>query len=36
MFDRLRGIMPQVAGEGTHFRIPWLQTPHLYDADMAA
>ena len=31
MFDRLRGIMPQVAGEGTHFRIPWLQTPHLYD-----
>merc|ERR1719389_1115115 len=31
MFDRLRGIMPQVKSEGTHFRIPWLQTPHLFD-----
>ena len=20
-----------VAGEGTHFRVPWLQTPHLFD-----
>merc|ERR1740127_441238 len=31
MFDRLRGVQRGVAGEGTHFRIPWLQTPHLFD-----
>merc|ERR1712216_294316 len=31
MFDRLRGVQREVAGEGTHFRIPWLQTPHLFD-----
>mgnify|MGYP002832276557 CR=1 FL=1 len=21
----------KVSGEGTHFRIPWLQTPHIFD-----
>jgi len=31
MFDRLRGVQRSVAGEGTHFRIPWLQTPHIFD-----
>jgi len=31
MFDRLRGVQAGVKGEGTHFRIPWLQTPHTFD-----
>eukprot|EP00310_Coccolithus_braarudii_P013156 CAMPEP_0183350360 /NCGR_PEP_ID=MMETSP0164_2-20130417/18449_1 /TAXON_ID=221442 /ORGANISM="Coccolithus pelagicus ssp braarudi, Strain PLY182g" /LENGTH=276 /DNA_ID=CAMNT_0025522265 /DNA_START=31 /DNA_END=861 /DNA_ORIENTATION=- len=31
MFDRLRGVQRYVSGEGTHFRIPWLQTPHIFD-----
>merc|ERR1719231_1469342 len=31
MFDRLRGVQRGVSGEGTHFRIPWLQTPHIFD-----
>jgi len=31
MFDRLRGVQSQISGEGTHFRVPWLQTPHLFD-----
>ena len=21
----------EVSGEGSHFRIPWLQTPHIFD-----
>jgi prohibitin 1 len=25
IFDRLRGVMPDTIGEGTHFRVPWLQ-----------
>jgi len=31
MFDRIRGVQKSVSGEGTHFRIPWLQTPHIFD-----
>jgi len=31
MFDRLRGVQRGVSGEGTHFLIPWLQTPHMFD-----
>merc|ERR1712087_279964 len=31
MFDRLRCVQNTVSGEGTHFRIPWLQTPHTLD-----
>merc|ERR1711934_452082 len=31
MFDRFRGILPNVTGEGTHFMIPWVQRPILYD-----
>jgi len=31
MFDRFRGILPAVSGEGTHFMIPWVQRPIIYD-----
>eukprot|EP00884_Botryococcus_braunii_P005579 jgi/Botrbrau1/15021/Bobra.320_2s0001.1 len=31
MYDRLQGILPTPVGEGTHFRIPWFQTPHVMD-----
>ncbi|KAF6256079.1 prohibitin [Scenedesmus sp. NREL 46B-D3] len=31
IFDRFRGILPEVVGEGTHVRIPWIQTPHIMD-----
>jgi prohibitin 1 len=31
MFDRFRGILPAVTGEGTHFMIPWVQRPIIYD-----
>ena len=31
IFDRFRGILPDVEGEGTHFRVPWVQTPHIMD-----
>jgi len=31
MFNRLQGVQKTVTGEGTHFRVPWLQTPHLFD-----
>lgn len=31
MFDRIRGVQRTVIGEGTHFLIPWLQTPHIFD-----
>ncbi|KFX87673.1 hypothetical protein O988_05527 [Pseudogymnoascus sp. VKM F-3808] len=31
IFDRLAGVKEQVAGEGTHFLIPWLQKAILYD-----
>jgi prohibitin 1 len=31
MFDRFRGVLPEVEGEGTHFRVPWVQTPHIMD-----
>ena len=31
MFDRLAGVSKAVRGEGTHFRIPWLQEPHMFD-----
>lgn len=31
IFDRFSGILPEVVGEGTHFRIPWVQTPHIMD-----
>ena len=31
IFDRLAGIKSQVTGEGTHFMIPWVQRPIIYD-----
>jgi len=34
MFDKTRGILPDVLGEGTHFRIPGLQDPKIYDVKM--
>ncbi|KAK9819956.1 hypothetical protein WJX72_004397 [[Myrmecia] bisecta] len=31
MYDRLQGVLPAPVGEGTHFRIPWLQSPSVMD-----
>lgn len=31
MYDRISGVLPEPVGEGTHFRVPWLQTPHVMD-----
>lgn len=31
IFDRLQGVQPNVIGEGTHFIIPWLQRPIIFD-----
>jgi len=31
IFDRFAGILPAVTGEGTHFMIPWVQKPIIYD-----
>ncbi|VEU22632.1 DEKNAAC103575 [Brettanomyces naardenensis] len=31
IYDRFKGIKPNVIGEGTHFRIPFVQFPYIYD-----
>ena len=31
LFDRFRGVLPNVTGEGTHFIIPWVQKPIIFD-----
>lgn len=31
IFDRFAGIKNQVVGEGTHFYIPWVQRPIMFD-----
>jgi hypothetical protein len=31
MYDRLKGVLPEPIGEGTHFRVPWLQNPTIMD-----
>jgi prohibitin 1 len=31
IYDRVRGILPDVIGEGTHFRIPFVQDPSIID-----
>ena len=31
MYDRLRGVVDKPIGEGTHFRVPWLQNPYVMD-----
>ncbi|VDP53851.1 unnamed protein product [Schistosoma curassoni] len=31
IFDRFKGVRPDVRGEGTHFIIPWVQKPIIFD-----
>lgn len=31
IFDRFRGVTQTVVGEGTHFLIPWVQRPIIFD-----
>ncbi|GAB2216506.1 hypothetical protein Droror1_Dr00024280 [Drosera rotundifolia] len=31
LFDRFRGVLPTTVSEGTHFLIPWLQKPFIFD-----
>ena len=31
MFDRFRGVLPKASLEGTHFLIPFIQSPTIYD-----
>lgn len=31
IFDRYRGVLPIVSGEGTHFLVPWLQRAVIFD-----
>lgn len=31
MYDRISGVLDKPVGEGTHFRVPWFQTPHVMD-----
>lgn len=31
VFDRFRGVLEDPVGEGTHVRIPWVQTPFVMD-----
>ncbi|CAH1789836.1 unnamed protein product [Owenia fusiformis] len=31
IFDRFRGVQQNVIGEGTHFMIPWVQRPIIFD-----
>lgn len=31
IFDRFRGVQDIVVGEGTHFLIPWVQKPIVFD-----
>ena len=31
IFDRFAGIKQNVIGEGTHFMIPWVQRPIMFD-----
>ena len=31
MFDRFRGVLPKASLEGTHFLIPLIQSPTIYD-----
>lgn len=31
IFDRIRGVMEETVGEGTHFLVPWLQKPFIFD-----
>lgn len=31
MYDRFNGVLDTVTGEGTHFLVPWVMSPFLYD-----
>ncbi|KAJ0987228.1 hypothetical protein J5N97_005584 [Dioscorea zingiberensis] len=31
IFDRFRGVLDETVSEGTHFLIPWLQKPYIFD-----
>jgi regulator of protease activity HflC (stomatin/prohibitin superfamily) len=31
IFDRFRGVQQTIIGEGTHFLIPWVQRPIIFD-----
>ncbi|OAY66162.1 prohibitin-3, mitochondrial-like [Ananas comosus] len=31
IFDRFRGVLDRTVGEGTHFLVPWLQKPYIFD-----
>lgn len=31
MYSRLGGVQSQIYNEGTHFAIPWFQTPYIFD-----
>lgn len=31
IFDRVSGVSQKVRGEGTHFMIPLIQTPYIFD-----
>ena len=31
IFDKFAGVKQAVVGEGTHFMIPWVQQPIIYD-----
>jgi regulator of protease activity HflC (stomatin/prohibitin superfamily) len=31
VFDRFRGVRPKVYGEGMHFRVPFVQTPKIFE-----
>ncbi|KAH9627147.1 hypothetical protein KSS87_018387 [Heliosperma pusillum] len=31
LFDRFRGVLEETVGEGTHFLVPWLQKPYIFD-----
>ncbi|KAK4353916.1 hypothetical protein RND71_026110 [Anisodus tanguticus] len=31
LFDRFRGVINETVGEGTHFLIPWVQQPYIFD-----
>lgn len=31
LFDRFRGVIEETVSEGTHFLIPWLQKPFVFD-----
>lgn len=34
IFDKFRGILPEVVGEGTHFMIPFIQVPNIFSIRM--